>query len=65
MFSYLNKSRNVVVHMCLNKFLRKWRSGAKRGDYPIKGGSNEDCSWQKKCRSVLNDRVHLRGELLF
>ena len=44
---------------------KKWRSGTKSGDYRIKGGSNEDCSWKKKCRSVPNDKPHLQGELLF
>ena len=38
MFSYLNESRNFVVHM-VRMFLifRKWRSGAKSGEHHIKG----------------------------
>ena len=44
---------------------KKWRSGAKSCDYYIKGGSNEDYSWKKKRKSVLNDKPHLQGELLF
>ena len=43
---------------------RKWRSGTKSGDFHIKGGYNDDFSWQKKCRLVQNDNLHLQGELL-